>query len=130
MTREATTDYQERIGFSRAVRIRDSIAVSGTAPILEDGGTAYPGNVYEQTRTCLKIMEDAVINAGGSLSDTLRTRIYITDRSHWPDAARAHAEFFQQIRPACTFVIVTGFIDKDWLVETEMDCLVNNRQVL
>ena len=126
----AATDYQERIGFSRVIRIRDTIAVAGTAPILPDGRTAYPGDVYEQTWTCLKIMEDAVTNAGGTLSDTLRTRIYLTDRAHWSAAARAHAEFFQKIRPACTFVIVTGFIDKDWLVETEMDCLVNNRQVL
>lgn len=125
MSKDTSTDYQARIGFSRVVRIRDTIAVSGTAPILVDGSTAYPGDVYEQTRICLKIMENAVKNAGGFLSDTLRTRIYLTDRSHWPEAARAHAEFFKEIRPACTFVIVTGFIDEDWLVETEMDCLVS-----
>ena len=126
----ASINYQDRIGFSRAVRVRDTIAVSGTAPILPDGRTAYPGDAYEQTRTCLQIMADAVKQAGGSLADTIRTRIYLKDREHWSDAARAHAEFFIDIRPACTFVIVKGFIREDWLVETEMDCMVSKHQVL
>ena len=124
------TNYTERIGFSRVVRVRDTIAVAGTAPILKDGRTAFPGNAYEQTRTCLKIMADAVKAAGGSLEDTIRTRIYLKDRSDWSEAARAHAEYFMDIRPACTFVIVSGFIQEDWLVETEMDCLIRKHQVL
>lgn len=123
-------NYQDRIGFSRVVRVRDAIAVAGTAPIQPDGRTAFPGNAYEQTRTCLQIMIDAVKEAGGSLADTIRTRIYLKDRADWPDAARAHAEFFMDIRPACTFVVVKGFIQEDWLVETEMDCIVSKHQVL
>lgn len=125
-----TMNYLDRIGFSRVVRVRDTIAVAGTAPILPDGRTAHPGNAFEQTRTCLQIMADAVKEAGGSLADTIRTRIYLKNRADWADAARAHAEFFMDIRPACTFVIVTGFIQEDWLVETEMDCLVSKHQVL
>lgn len=126
----ARINYQERIGFSRVVRIRDIIAIAGTAPILPDGRTAFSGDAYEQTRTCLQIMADAVEEAGGSLADTIRTRIYIKERSHWSDAARAHSEFFMDIRPACTFVIVSGFIQEDWLVETEMDCILSKHQVL
>ena len=124
----AKMNYQERIGFSRVVRVRDTIAVAGTAPIQADGSTAFPGDAYEQTRTCLQIMANAVKEAGGSLSDTIRTRIYLRDRANWSEAARAHAEFFIDIRPACTFVIVTGFIQEDWLVETEMDCLISKHQ--
>lgn len=123
-------NYQDHIGFSRVVRIRDTIAVAGTAPLLPDGRTAAPGDAYEQTRTCLNIMAEAVKKAGGILSDTIRTRIYLKDRAHWQDAARAHAEFFMDIRPACTVVIVSGFIQEDWLVETELDCLVRKDQVL
>lgn len=126
----APFNYQDRIGFSRVVRIRDTIAVAGTAPLLPDGRTAFPGNAYEQTCTCLQIMADALEKAGGELSDTIRTRIYLKDRAHWQDAARAHAEFFNDIRPACTMVIVTGFIQEDWLVETELDCMVRKHQVL
>ena len=126
----APTNYQDRIGFSRVVRVRDTIAVAGTAPILPNGRTAFPGDAYEQTRTCLQIMADAVKEAGGSLADTIRTRIYLKDRTDWSDAARAHAEFFMDIRPACTFVIVTGFIREDWLVETELDCIVSKHQEL
>ena len=126
----AKINYREQIGFSRVVRVRDTIAVAGTAPIQSDGQTAFPGDAYEQTRTCLQIMEDAVKEAGGSLADTIRTRIYLKNRDDWSDAARAHAEFFVNIRPVSTFVIVTGFIQEDWLVETEMDCLVSKHQVL
>ena len=126
----ATINYLDRIGFSRVARVRDTIAVAGTAPILPDGTTAFPGDAYEQTRTCLQIMADAVKEAGGSLADTIRTRIYLKDRADWSDAARAHAEFFMDIRPACTFIVVTGFIQEDWLVETEMDCIVSKHQVL
>ena len=126
----APTSYQDRIGFSRVVRVRDTIAVAGTAPLLPDGRTAFPGDAYEQTRTCLQIMANAVKEAGGSLADTIRTRIYLKNRADWSDAARAHAEFFMDIRPACTFVIVTGFIQEDWLVETELDCVVSKHQVL
>lgn len=124
----AVMNFQDHIGFSRVVRIRDTIAVAGTAPLLPDGRTAFPGNAYEQTRTCLQIMADAVKKSGGTLADTIRTRIYLKDRAHWKDAARAHAEFFREIRPACTVLIVTGFIQEDWLVETELDCLVRKKQ--
>jgi len=125
-----TINYKEKIGFSRVVRVRDTIVVAGTAPIRPDGRTAFPGDAYEQTRTCLQIMENAGQEVGGSLTDTIRTRIYLKDRSYWSEAARAHAEYFMDIRPVCTFVIVTGFIQEDWLVEAEMDCLVRKHQVM
>ncbi len=112
---------EKPIGFSRAVRVGNCIAVSGTAPIT-DGKTACPGDVYGQTKRCIEIMVKAVEDAGGSVKDIIRTRIMLTDISRWEEAAKAHGEVFGEIRPACTFVEVSGLIKDDWLVETEADC--------
>ncbi len=116
--------FEKPIGFSRAVRTGNTIAVSGTAPVAPGGGTAYPGDLYRQTRTCIEIIKAAVEAAGGRLEDVIRTRIMLTDIDQWQEAARAHGEFFGDIRPASTFVEVSRFIDKDWLVEMEADCQV------
>ena len=110
------------IGFSRAVRAGDHIAVAGTAPIGPDGRTAHPGDVYEQTRTCLTIAIRAIETAGGRTEDVVRTRVMLTDINRWQEAARAHGELFGEVRPACTFVGVSRFIDPEWLVEIEIDC--------
>jgi len=116
--------YEGPVGFSRAVRVGDWIAVAGTAPLGDDGGTAYPGDLYGQTKRCLEIMIRAIEQAGGAASDVIRTRVMLTDVSQWREAARAHGEVFGEIRPACTFVEVSAFIDPEWMVETEADCLV------
>ena len=110
------------IGFSRAVRVGQMLAVSGTAPLTEEGTTAAPGDLYAQTIRCLEITKRAIEQGGGSLAGVYRTRVLITDISRWKAAARAHGEFFGEIRPACTFVEVGGFINRDWLVEIEADC--------
>ncbi len=118
--------YEKPIGFSRAVRIGNIIAVSGTAPIAPDGSTAHLNDVYGQTRTCIEIMKKAIEEAGGQLENVIRTRIMLTDISRWKEAAQAHGEFFSKIRPACTFVQVRGFVRDDWLVETEADCVIDS----
>jgi enamine deaminase RidA (YjgF/YER057c/UK114 family) len=116
--------FEKPIGFSRAVRVGNVIAVSGTAPIAPGGGTAYPGDLYRQTRTCIEIIKNAIEKAGGRLEDVIRTRTMLTDISRWQESARAHGEFFGNLRPASTIVQVSGFIDADWLVEVEADCMV------
>ena len=116
--------YEEPIGFSRAVRLGNIIAISGTAPIAEDGSTAFPEDLYRQTRQCIKIIEKAIEDAGGNLKNVIRTRIYLVNISDWKNAARAHGEYFATIKPACTFVEVKGLIKKDWLVEMEADCII------
>ncbi len=116
--------FEKPIGFSRAVRVGNVIAVSGTAPIAPGGGTAYPGDLYRQTRACLTIIKDAIEKAGGRMEDVIRTRIMLVDITRWQEAARAHGEFFGEVRPASTFVQVSRFIDADWLVEIEADGLV------
>lgn len=118
--------FEKPIGFSRAVRIGNIIAVSGTAAIAPDGSTAHPNDVYGQTKTCLEIMKKALEEAGGKLENVIRTRIMLTDVSRWEEAARAHGEFFSDIQPACTFVEVKGFIRDGWLVETEADCVIDS----
>ncbi len=118
--------YEKPIGFSRAVRIGDRIAVSGTAPIDADGTTAHPGDVYGQALRCLDIIREAIESAGGRLEDVIRTRVYLTDAERWQDAASAHGKLFGDIRPACTFVEVSRLIDPAWLVEIEAECVVSD----
>jgi enamine deaminase RidA (YjgF/YER057c/UK114 family) len=115
---------EPEIGFSRAVRVGQFVAVAGTAPIAAGGGTAAPGDVHGQTTRCLEIIGKAVADAGGTIENVIRTRIMLTDISCWRDAARAHGEVFRDVRPACTFVQVSGFIDPAWLVEVEADCVI------
>ncbi|HWU89192.1 MAG TPA: RidA family protein [Kofleriaceae bacterium] len=117
--------FEPTIGFSRAVRVGPWIAIAGTAPIAADGTTAHPGDVYAQTRRCLEIMLRAVEAAGGAAAHVIRTRIMLVDISTWREAARAHGEVFAEVRPACTFVEVSRFIDPAWFVETEADAYVD-----
>jgi enamine deaminase RidA (YjgF/YER057c/UK114 family) len=116
--------FEPKVGFSRAVRVGDHIAVAGTAPVASGGGTAARGDVYGQTKRCLEIIASALEEAGGSLANVTRTRVMLTDMTRWQDAARAHGEVFGTIRPASTFVQVSRFIDPEWLVEIEADAIV------
>lgn len=113
------------IGFSRAVRVGNSITVAGTAPIAAGGGTACIGDAYGQMKRCIEIAEKAIVEAGGELRHAVRTRILMTDIAHFEAAARAHGEAFGAIRPATTAMAVTAFVDPDWLVEIEVDCIVD-----
>ncbi len=116
--------YEKPIGFSRAVRVGNSIWVAGTGPIGPDGQTACPGDAYGQARRCLEIMKEAIEEAGGKLEHVVRTRMMLRDVSVWEEVARAHGEFFADIRPASTLVEVKGFVKPDWLVEFEADCMI------
>jgi enamine deaminase RidA (YjgF/YER057c/UK114 family) len=118
--------FESEIGFSRAVRVGSHIAVSGTAPIAEGGGTACEGNLHGQTLRCLEIIKMAIEESGASLDAVIRTRVMLTDISIWREAARAHGEFFGDIRPASTFVEVSGLIDDAWLVEIEADAILED----
>ena len=120
----STSPYEKQIGFSRAVRVGNLIAVSGTAPIAEDGSTACLNDAAGQTRRCLEIIQKAIEEAGGSLTDVVRTRIYLTEASLWEEVGLAHGEFFCDIRPAATMVVVKSLLRDDWLVEIEADAVV------
>ena len=117
--------FEEPIGFSRAVRIGNIIAVSGTAPIKPDGTTFGLDETYQQTKYCIEIMKRAIEEAGGHIENIIRTRIFLKDISKWKEAAKAHGEFFSNIRPASSFIEVKGFVNEEWLVETEADCVLD-----
>ncbi len=108
------------------MRIDNLICVSGTAPISFDGSTACKGDIYAQTKRCQEIIAKAIQDVGGELGNVIRTRIMLTDMNQWQKAAKAYGEFITDIRPACTFVEVSRFIDPDWLVEVEADCTANS----
>ena len=116
--------YEKKVGFSRAVRVGNTIAVSGTGPIAPDGSTASPGDAYAQAKRCLEIVAKAIEDAGGKLENVFRTRMYITEASVQEEIGRAHGEYFSEIKPAATMVVVKGLVRHDWLVEIEADCFV------
>jgi enamine deaminase RidA (YjgF/YER057c/UK114 family) len=118
--------YEPIVGFSRAVRIGNIIAVGGTAPIGADGKTVGIGDPAAQARRCFEITRQALEQAGASLSDVVRTRILLTDIAHWQQVAKVHGELFADIRPASTIVEVSRFINPEWLVETEVDAVVRD----
>lgn len=115
--------YEPKIGISRAVRVGDMIAVSGTAPIGPDGRNVAPGDPAAQARRCFEIIAAALENAGASLKDVIRTRTFLTRIDDWQAIAAVHGEIFHDIRPASTVVQVVQFIDPEWLVEMEADAV-------
>lgn len=115
--------WEPIVGYSRAVRIGNHIEVSGTTAVKE-GVVQFKGNMYAQTRTCLEIIASALQQAGVSTADVVRTRIYVTDIRRWEEVAKAHAEFFRDVRPATTMVEVSKLIDADMLVEIEATAIL------
>lgn len=118
--------YESVVGFSRAVRVGDTVVVSGTGPIGPDGETVGPGDVAAQMRRCLEISLAALEELGAQPQDVIRTRTYLKNREDWEAASRVHGEFFGDIRPASTMLQVASMIDADWLVETEMDAIAGS----
>lgn len=116
--------YEPVIGMSRAVRIGNVVAVSGTAPIGPDGKTVGVGDPAAQARRCFEISKIALEKLGAGLGNVIRTRIMLARIDDWRAVAEVHGEFFRDVRPVNTIVQVARFIDPDWLVETEVDAVV------
>jgi enamine deaminase RidA (YjgF/YER057c/UK114 family) len=114
--------FEERVGYSRAVRVGDHVWVAGTAPIMP-GDDDPPSGAYDQAKVCLGIIERALVEAGARLDDVVRTRIYVTDAALIDDVGRAHGESFARARPATTG-IVTRLLDPRWLVEIEAEAVI------
>jgi enamine deaminase RidA (YjgF/YER057c/UK114 family) len=115
--------YEPRLGISRAVRVGNIIVVAGTAPIGKDGRAVARGDAAAQALCCLEIIRDALEGLGASLNDVVRTRVLLTDMADWESVGKVHGEVFGAIRPACTVMQVTRFIDPEWLVEIEVDAV-------
>jgi enamine deaminase RidA (YjgF/YER057c/UK114 family) len=114
--------FEDRVGYSRAVRVGDRVWVSGTAPIMP-GDADPPTGPYDQAVVCLGIVERALAEAGASMDDVVRTRIYVTDAAYIDEVGRAHGEAFATARPATTGV-VTQLLDPRWLVELEAEAVI------
>jgi len=116
--------WESIVGYSRAMRVGPHVAVSGTAPVGEDGEVVGIGDAYAQTKRCIEIIEAALGEAGATLSDVVRTRMFVTDISQWAAIGRAHGESFGDILPATAMVEVSQLIDPKMLVEIEVDAIV------
>lgn len=117
------TPWETIVGYSRAVRVGNTIFVSGTTASNEEGQTVSVGDAYGQTQFILRKIEAALHEAGSSLNDVVRTRLFVTDIDRWEAIGKAHGELFSTIRPAATMVEVKRLINPDHLVEIEVDAV-------
>lgn len=120
------TKWEALAGYSRAVRLGDWIAVSGTTASDENSQVVGVGDPYAQAKYIFAKIERALKAAGASLTDVIRTRIYVVHTEHWEAVARAHGEIFQEIRPANTLIVVKALVDPKMLVEIEADAKLAN----
>ena len=116
--------WEGKVGYSRALRAGRFVAVSGTAPVGENGELVGEGDMYVQAKRCIDIIASALERAGGGLSDVVRTRMFVTDIGLWAEAGRAHQEAFGDVMPATTMVEVSRLIDPRMLVEIEADAII------
>ena len=116
-----SSPYEPILGFSRAVRIGNAVHVSGTGPVGADDADAGT-----QTRHILKIIQGVLGQAGATLQDVVRTRMYLTHAEDWELVGRVHGEFFGTIRPAATMVVVAKLLHPDWRVEIEAEAIITD----
>jgi enamine deaminase RidA (YjgF/YER057c/UK114 family) len=114
-----TSPYEPIIGFSRAVRVGNAVHLSGTGPVGADDQDAAG-----QTRRIFTIAAEALAEAGSSLDHVVRTRMYLTHAEDWEAVGRVHGEFFSQVRPAATMVVVAQLLNPAWRIEIEMEAVI------
>jgi enamine deaminase RidA (YjgF/YER057c/UK114 family) len=131
MTRRSVSSgspYEPVIGFTRAVRVGDVIHVSGTGPVFPEGLLPAGGfpvdDPYGQTRRAFEIALAAVTDLGGSVTDGVRTRMFLTRAEDWEEVGRAHGSLFGDVRPAATMVVVAALLDPTWRIEVEVEAVV------
>jgi enamine deaminase RidA (YjgF/YER057c/UK114 family) len=115
--------WEDIVGYSRAVQVGNQLEVTGTVAVNEEGVVIGKDDAYEQTRFIIQKIERVMQMAGFSLTDVIRTRIFVTDISRWEEIGRAHREFFGTIRPATTMVEIKALISEEYLVEIEVSAV-------
>lgn len=117
--------WEEIVGYSRAVKIGDLIEVTGTVAVDDTGSVVGKNDAYAQTRFIIEKIEQILRQAGASLQDVVRTRLFVTDISRWQEYGKAHGEFFGSIKPCTTMVEVSKLIEPDYLIEIEATAIVH-----
>jgi enamine deaminase RidA (YjgF/YER057c/UK114 family) len=118
--------WEEIVGYSRAVKVGNTVEVTGTVAVDENNQLVGGASAYEQTKFIISKIEKVLGKAGARLSDVVRTRIFVTDISRWEEYGRAHGEFFSDIRPCTTMVEVSKLISPEYLVEIEATAIIEN----
>jgi enamine deaminase RidA (YjgF/YER057c/UK114 family) len=117
----SASPFESQVGYSRAVRVGNRIYVAGTVATDASGNVVHSGDAYNQAKFALTRIAQALAEAGASLAQVVRTRMFVTDISQWQEYGRAHGEAFQNIRPAATMVEVKALISPGLLIEIEVD---------
>lgn len=116
--------WEDKVGYSRAVKVGNHIEVSGTVASDENGNVVGKDDPYTQTIFILQKIEKALVQAGASLSDVVRTRMFVTDISRFDEYGRAHGEVFGTIKPCTSMIEVSGFVSPGYLIEIEATAIV------
>jgi enamine deaminase RidA (YjgF/YER057c/UK114 family) len=117
--------WEEKVGYSRAVKSGKVIEISGTIALDAEGNSTGIDDPYQQTIEIIRIAKRVLEEAGSSLNDVVRTRIYVTDISRWEEVGRAHGEFFREIKPATSMIEVSALIRPASMVEIEFTAHLN-----
>ena len=116
--------WEDIVGYSRAVKMGNTIEVTGTVAVDDNSNLVGGNNAYEQTRFIIQKIETVLQKAGASLNDVVRTRLFVTDISRWEEYGKAHGEFFHEIKPCTTMIEVSRLISPEYLVEIEATAII------